>query len=201
MSNTIAWTRLSIYGGASLILITEVYRLILVFLSLVILAPSFFAFLQYITHIGLLLGFSCLSIGFFQLYHSGSALLNPEEYPFMFIRRASYFALYMSIILVILILLPPTTILTQDVTILFSAVVSFLWTVFYGLLTFWLTLFWRLENKIKSLNAIIKDIRVSIHMLLSLILSIFWLLETVSLILLSVAIFAISVINIIYIIF
>ncbi|GAF69973.1 unnamed protein product, partial [marine sediment metagenome] len=189
MSKTIAMTRLSIYVGASIILVAEGYRLILVFLSLIILAPSLFAILQNTVHLGLLFGFVCLAIGFFQLYNSGSSLLNPEEYSFTFIRRNSFLAFIMSVILVILILLPPTTAVTQDVTIFFSGIVSLLWTVYYVLLVSWLIQFWYLENKIKHLQPFIQNVRLITHISLGVILAIFWLLETGSLILLNMAIF------------
>ncbi len=199
MSKTIAWTRLSIYVGASLILVTEGYRLILVFLSLVILAPSLFAILQNITQLGLLVGFICQTIGFFQLYNSGSSLLDPEEYSFSFIRRNSFLSLIISVILVVLILLPPTTALTQDVSILFSAVVSLLWTGYYSLLVIWLIQYWCLANKTSNLQELIQNGRLIVHISLGVILAIFWLLETSSLILLNIVIFALYEINIFYI--
>jgi hypothetical protein len=201
MKSTIAWIRLSIYLGSSILLLTEIYRLSLILLRLIIIAPALMAFLQNIMQWGLLLGFSFLTLGLYRILRTHPPVLDLEAYSVSDLNSWARINLIMSIILVIKILLPPTTLISPGAYILFSTIVSTSWFSFYSILVMWIIIYWKLILKEKKIKTILLNKRIAIHLILGAFVASYWFLETASLMIFQEAISSIDPINLTYIIF
>ncbi len=201
MKSTIAWIRLSIYLGSSILLLTEIYRLSLILLRLIIIAPALMAFLQNIMQWGLLLGFSFLTLGLYRILRTHPPVLDLEAYSVSDLNSWARINLIMSIILVIKILLPPTTLISPGAFILFSTIVSASWFSFYSILVIWIIIYWRLILKEKKIKTILLNKRIAIHLILGTFIASYWFLETASLMIFQEAISSIDPINLTYITF
>ena len=200
MRGTIAWTRLFIYLGSSILLLVEIYRLSLILLRLVIIAPPLMAFLQNIVQWGLLLGFSVFTLGLFRILRTHPPVLDFEKFSNDNIYTWSRINLAISIILIILTLLPPTRLVTTGTFVIFSSLVSLSWVFFYALLVTWIILYWMLILKETSFMKIVLNRRILIHLFLGILIVFYWFLELVSLIIFQEAISSIDLMNISYII-
>ena len=200
MKGTIAWTRLTIYLGSSILLLTEIYRLALILLSLIIIAPPLMAFLQNIVQWGLLLGFSFLSYGLFRILRSHPPVLDFEVYSVSDLNIWARINLVIIIILVIKILLPPSTLVIPGAFIIFSSLISASWLLFYSLMVLWIIIYWKLEKKEKKVSTILSNTRIAIHLILGTFVASYWLLESASLLIFQEAISTIDTVNLIYII-
>ncbi len=199
MRGTIAWTRLSIYLGSSIILLTEIYRLSLILLRLIIIAPPLMAFLQNIVQWGLLLGFSCLTVGLYRILRTHPPILDLEVYSLSDLNIWARTNLIISITLVIKILLPPTTLVTPEAFIVFSTLVSASWLLFYSLMVIWIIFYWKIILREKNINAILFNKRIAIHLILGTFVASYWFLESASLIIFQEAISTIDPVNLTYI--
>ena len=199
MRGTIAWTRLSIYLGSSIILLTEIYRLSLILLRLIIIAPPLMAFLQNIVQWGLLLGFSCLTVGLYRILRTHPPILDLEVYSLSDLNIWARTNLIISITLVIKILLPPTTLVTPEAFIVFSTLVSASWLLFYSLMVIWIIFYWKLILKKRKINTILFNSRIAIHLILGTFVASYWFLESASLIIFQEAISTIDPVNLTYI--
>ena len=199
MRGTIAWTRLSIYLGSSILLLTEIYRLSLILLRLIIIAPPLMALFQNIVQWGLFLGFSCLTLGLYHILRTHPPILDLEVYSVSDLKIWARTNLIISIILVIKILLPPTTLVTSGAIIVFSTLVSASWLLFYSLMVTWIIIYWKLVLKEKKINTILLNTRIAIHLILGTFIASYWFLESASLIIFQEAISTIDPVNIIYI--
>ena len=200
MKGTIAWNRLIIYIGASVLLLVEFYRLALILLRFLIIAPLLLVFLQNIIQWGLLIGFGSLTIGFYRIFESSPPLLNPEDYPTLNIKNLYSTGIIIVIILIILVLLPPISIVSPEFEFIFSIIMSFIWLVFYILLSSWIYLYWKLDINMKNFDSLLQDKKKMIHFFLSIFVAIFWLLDLISLIIIQETIFNTETLNLIYII-
>lgn len=200
MAGTIAWNRLIIYVGASVLLLVEFYRLALILLRFFIIAPTLMIFLQNIIQWGLLIGFGSLTIGLYRIFGSNPSLLNPEEYTPLNIKNLYSNGAIIVIILIILVLLPPISIVSSDFKIIFSIIMSIFWLAFYIFLSSWIFLYWKLDTNINKIATIFQDKKKLIHFSLSFSVSIFWLLDSIFLIVMQNTIFSIETVNIIYVI-
>lgn len=200
MKGTIAWTRLTIYLGSSILLLTEIYRLALILLSLIIIAPPLMAFLQNIVQWGLLLGFSFLSYGLFRILRSQPPVLDFEVYSVSDLNIWARINLVIIIVLVIKILLPPSTLVIPGAFIIFSSLISASWLLFYSLMVLWIIIYWKLEKKETKVSTIISNTRIAIHLILGTFVASYWLLESASLLIFQEAISTIDTVNLIYII-
>lgn len=198
MKQTIAWTRLSLYFGSSLLLLTEGYRLLLILSSFIILAPLLFAILENLILWGLLIGFICLVIGFYRL-KAEPTLIDLDENTLPILHRNLVLVGIISIILFVLMLLPPTSSLTEEVITIFSFIVSVLWTVLYLLLVIWLIHYWMFVSDSRTILSILKNKRKFCHLALGIVITIFWLLESFTMIIFQQAVFNISLVNLVYI--
>lgn len=199
MRGTIAWTRLSIYLGSSILLLTEIYRLSLILLRLIIIAPPLMAFLQNIVQWGLLLGFSCLTVGLYRILRTHPPILDLEVYSLSDLNIWARTNLIISITLMIKILLPPTPLVTPEAFIVFSTLVSASWLLFYSLMVIWIIIYWKLILKERKINTIIFNSRIAIHLILGTFVASYWFLESASLIIFQEAISTIDPVNLTYI--
>lgn len=163
MSERIAWIRLVTYIGSSLILITEIYRLILIYLRFIILIPSFYSIFEAIMLWSLFGGFLSLNIGFYGLKKSYPPLLDPKEYSYKLLNKIIYTGIFIVGILLILILFPPLNVVIEEFALLFQLLNSFLWICYYSSVCTWLIAFWSFSNKVKY-QEIITNRRMFLHL-------------------------------------
>jgi hypothetical protein len=126
-------------------------------------------------------------------------LLDQEQYPDSNIRTLLTFTVLTSIIFAILILLPPTTVVSEAYEGIFSVLVSLLWLLFYVLMIRWILSYEKLESNALNIKNIVNQRRTFFHIVLSFILAIYWFAELLSLILVQEAIFNNDIINISFI--
>ncbi|MHA1990391.1 MAG: hypothetical protein ACW981_06435 [Candidatus Hodarchaeales archaeon] len=200
MTGTIAWTRLTLYLGASLLLLVEIYRLMVILLALLIIAPGLIVLLQNIIQWGLLIGFSTLTLGFYRLLISNPPLLDPDQYSEKKIKKMYKTGLVTAILLILLSLLPPIEFSSTDFQDILGFFISVLWISFYLSIIYWIVSYWMLEEKKDKLKSIIQDRVRSFHISLGIILVFFWIMNSLSLILTQKEVFLIGVVNISYII-
>jgi hypothetical protein len=101
---------------------------------------------------------------------------------------------------VILTLLPPTTLVTSNVAVLFSIIVSLVWLLFYSLLVFWIIIYWKVILQKTRYNILRWNQRITTHLVLGILIASYWGLEVVSLLLFQEAISTIDPVNLSYII-
>ncbi|PWI46850.1 hypothetical protein CEE45_14770 [Candidatus Heimdallarchaeota archaeon B3_Heim] len=201
MRSNIAWIRLTIYMSSSLLLLTEIYRLSLILLRFIIIAPPLMAFLQYIMQWGLLLGFSGFTFGLYRVLGAHPPVLDLKDYSVSDLIIWARVNLIISILLGIKILLPPTPLVSPEIFILFSTLVSASWLLFYSLLVMWIIIYWKIILRENHINAILFNKRIAIHLILGTLVTGYWFLESASLIIFQNAISAIDPVNLTYIIF
>ncbi|OLS20022.1 MAG: hypothetical protein HeimC3_42330 [Candidatus Heimdallarchaeota archaeon LC_3] len=200
MTGAIAWIRLSVYFGASILLLTEIYRLLLILLTILIFAPQITAFFQNLVLWGILIGFGILTTGFYKLLKSYPPLLDTEQYPTKKIKSITILGTFLSILIAMLLVLPPITYVSSDFQLIFSIFTSSLWLFYYVNLCLWIIFYWKLIKEITFIPDVIKNIKKGIHLILGIIISGFWLLDLFSWILIQNSIFNYDFMNIIYII-
>ncbi len=200
MKDSIAWARLIFYLGASILLLTEFYRLSLILLRLIIIAPSLMAVLQSVVHWGLLLGFSFLTLGIYHTLRADPPIISLEDYSVTDLNMWAKINTVICIILVIAILLPPTALINSDVLVIFSMIISVAWLVYYSLLVFWIIVYWKIVLKENRISNVVFNGRITIHIVLGICIALYWFLEIVSLILVQEALSNIDSVNITYII-
>ncbi|MHA1979012.1 MAG: hypothetical protein ACW98F_12030 [Candidatus Hodarchaeales archaeon] len=200
MAGTIAWTRLTIYLGSSILLLTEIYRLSLIMLTLIVIAPPLMAFLQNIVQWGLLLGFTFFTMGIYRVLRTHPPILNFEVFSFADLNTWAKINAAICALLVILTLLPPTTLVTSNVAVLFSIIVSLVWLLFYSLLVFWIIIYWKVILQKTRYNILRWNQRITTHLVLGILIASYWGLEVVSLLLFQEAISTIDPVNLSYII-
>ncbi|MFX1282940.1 MAG: hypothetical protein ACFFB5_04760 [Promethearchaeota archaeon] len=147
MKDRIAWIRLITYLGNSIILVTEIYRLILIYLRFIISIPSLFFILELIMHWALLGGFLSIILGFHGLKKSDPVILNPKEYSFSLLNKIIYIGCFIVIILFIQVLLPPSSIIIGEFKTYFQLLVNILWICYYLCICLWIISFWSFSNK------------------------------------------------------
>ena len=196
MKGSIAWVRLTVFLGSNILLLTEFYRLSLILLRLIIIAPPLMAFLQNIVQWGLLLGFSCFTLGLYRILRTYPPVLDLEVYSLADLNIWARISLFTSILLLIKILLPPTTLVSPEVYILFSVLVSTSWFLFYFLVVSWIFVYWRLVSKKREIMTGVVKFWITIHLVLGIFIVFYWFLETTSLIFFQEAISTIDPVNI-----
>lgn len=199
MTKTIAWTRLTIYIGGSLVFLTEGYRLIAILLTLLIISPPLMALLQAVSHWFLLLGFTCLTLGFYRLLISDPPLLDNDKFPLSDIKRSTLLSLMISIVLALLLFLPPSDALDMRISLLTSIIISFLWFFYYTVVIFWIVNHKHLIGDIKNIETISDNKRLFFHILLGVLIIIIWLCEFFTLLIFQTAIFSYDIFNLVYI--
>ncbi|MHA1168600.1 MAG: hypothetical protein ACTSP4_02105 [Candidatus Hodarchaeales archaeon] len=178
MTRTIAYTRLFVYTGASIGLVAELLRLILILVSALLSSPFLYSILQNFIYWGLLASFSCITLGFYRLLISDPALLDPEGYPLPILQRAVQSCVIILIILIGLILIPPSDFVSQDIQNVVSAFRALLWSLYHSTLVAWIILNWLYINKSDNLKKIIVNRRISIQVVSGSVLSVLWLMES-----------------------
>ncbi len=168
MIERIAWIRLITYFGSSLILLTEIYRLILLYLRFIILIPSLYSILEIVMLWCLFGGFLSLTTGFYGLKRSDPFLLDPDKYPISHLNKIIFIGIIIVCILMILNLLPPLHIVEDESLVLFQVIISFLWICYYSFIITWISLFWSFIND-KNFREIINNRRMVLHICLGLI--------------------------------
>ncbi|MHA1214896.1 MAG: hypothetical protein ACTSPG_06330 [Candidatus Hodarchaeales archaeon] len=198
---TIAWTRLLFFIGASILLIAQIYLFLVEVLTFVVIAPALISILQYLVQFSLFLGFATLAFSYFRLYESFPPLLKPEDYSPSVIKNLMKLSVIQSFVLFILLLIPPTPALSEEVRLIFSEVVVILWTAYYGLILLWVINQWLLSNKKKwnHLKSIFSDYLVISHVVFTSILVILWFAEGFMLFVFQINLFDIQIFNIGYI--
>ena len=119
-----AWIRLITYFGSSLILLTEIYRLILLYLRFIILIPSLYSILEIVMLWCLFGGFLSLTIGFYGLKKSDPFLLDSDKYPISHLKKIIYVGIIIVCILMILNLLPPLHIVEDESLVIFQVIIK-----------------------------------------------------------------------------
>ncbi len=201
MKSEIAWTRLIFYVGASILLLTEFYRLSLTLLRIIVVAPSLMSLLQTGVHWGLLLGFSCLSLSLYLLTSASPPIITLEKYSQSYLGLWARISVFLSITLIIGMLLPPIGLISADFKPLFSTIYSLSWLIFYSLLVTWIIIYWKISLNEKETKFIVRNVKIAIHIGLGICIVIYWFLETFSLIVGQEALSNNESINLIYIIF
>ncbi len=199
MTKTIAWTRLTIYIGGSLVFLTEGYRLIAILLTLVIIAPPLMAMLQAVSHWFLLIGFTCLTLGFYRLLISDPPLLENNKFPLSDIKKSSLLSLMISIVLALLLFLPPSNAVDNSISLLNSVIISFMWVFYYTAIIFWLVNHKHLIGDIKNIKTIFDNKRLVFHVFLGVLIIIIWSCEFFTLLFFQTAIFSYDIFNLVYI--
>ncbi len=157
------------------------------------------AFLQNIVQWGLLLGFSCLTVGLYRILRTHPPILDLGVYSLSDLNIWARINLIISITLVIKILLPPTPLVTPEAFIVFSTLVSASWLLFYSLMVIWIIFYWKLILKKRKINTILFNSRIAIHLILGTFVASYWFLESASLIIFQEAISTIDPVNLTYI--
>ncbi len=199
MNTQFAWTRFLFYIGSSILLLTEFYRLSLTLLRIIVIAPPLMAILQYIVHWGLLVGFSSLSFSIYKILTTDLPIIDFDQVNRKDVSNWWKITLIISIILIIEILLPPTTIVDSSLFVPFSIIISISWFVYYLLVLNWIIMFWKIELKAGNVYDIVFSARITIHLILGLFIIGYWMLETVSLLILQGTISNIDSIYVLYI--
>ena len=158
------------------------------------------ALLQYIVQWGLLLGFTFFTSGLYRILRTTPPILNFDVYSLDDLNIWVKINMAVSILLVILTLLPPTPILTSNVVIFFSTIVSTVWFLFYCLLAIWIVIYWKIMLKKSGFNAFLWNQRITIHLVLGFLIASYWFLAATSLLIFQEVIFTIDPINLTYII-
>jgi len=197
MIERIAWIRLSTYFGSSLILLTETYRLILLYLRFIILVPDLYSILEIVMLWCLFGGFLSLTTGFYGLKRSDPFLLDPDKYPSSHLNKIIYVGIIIVSILMILNLLPPLHIVEDELLLIFQVIMSFLWICYYSLIIIWITLFWSFSNE-KLIREIINNRRMVLHLCLGLINILLLILDSIWMLFFENTIFIFDLVNIGY---
>lgn len=173
----------------------------MLFLSqIIIYAPVLFAFLQNFVQWGFLIGFFLLFIGFTRFKRSnpiitGLTLSSPN------LTSITRLSSLLVICTIFLSLLPPVSLtVSGSLYTIYLLFLSAFWTLFYVIILFWVSSYWNLINDSLSTDSIPKNKLKWTHIILITLISIFWFFESLSLILLSTAIFSNPIINGLYVI-
>ncbi|MHA2306480.1 MAG: hypothetical protein ACXACU_13935, partial [Candidatus Hodarchaeales archaeon] len=140
MSGRIAWVRLITYIGSSVIFVLEIYRLFLTYLRFIIQIPAFYAILEALMLWGILFGYLCLNIAFYNIYKDNSLLLNSENYSFPILKKTIYIGVFIDILVLLLVLSPPLNLVSSSFTDIFYLMKSILWILYYFSILCWLLL-------------------------------------------------------------
>ena len=168
--------------------------------QIIIYAPVLFAFLQNFVQWGFLIGFFLLFIGFTRSKHSPPTItgLTISQPKLTLITRLTGILIISTIFLS---LLPPVSLtVSGSLYTIYLLFISIFWMVFYVIFLFWVSSYWNLINDPLSNDSILINKTKWIHILLIMFISVFWFFESLSLILLSSALFANIFINGLYVI-
>jgi len=196
VTGQIAWVRLLIYSGASILLLVESYRFILLSMSFFFIAPLLIAIIQW----GFLLGFGLFTIGIYKLYKSSPPLLDQNEYSRVQMKSILIISLGLSILIGMLAVIPPEEYIQEDIKAIFSIFISILWSIFYFSLCLWIISYWKLTTKNKSILFIKNDKKKLLHLSLGMFVSVFWFTNLLFWIFLGNSVFSIDFLNLLYVI-
>ena len=172
----------------------------LILLRLIIIAPQLMALLQNFVQLGLLLGFGSLTTSIFMIIRSDPPVIEFSDYSYNDLKFWAKLNLFISIVLIIVILLPPTAVVSPGFTQFFSIVISMCWLIYYLLFILWIITYWKIILKENKMYNIPINGRIAIHTILGICIALYWALETISLIITQEAISNIDFVNISYII-
>ena len=129
----------------------------------------------------LFFGFLFLTIGFMKLYNRDPSLLPKNEYNYDLLRRINQIGILICILVLMFILSPPINREDESVPFFLQLLLNCIWIAYYGLISGWLLITSLFTNKM-SISEIKNRWRLILHLILGLLLSSEYILQTMGLI-------------------
>ncbi|MHA1944504.1 MAG: hypothetical protein ACXAC6_05090 [Candidatus Hodarchaeales archaeon] len=165
MTGGIAWVRLTLYVGSSILLLAEGIRFSLIYLGFIIQVTGLLQIIEALVTWILFLGYLVLVSGLFTLEKKKPPLLSTDAFNYQKLHRANIFGVLLCVLLLIFILTPPAGTGEGSATIFLQILLNLIWIFFYIFLIMWL-LTLRTFTLSESSKNVIKERKFLVHLIL-----------------------------------
>jgi hypothetical protein len=191
MTGRIAWVRLTLYVGSSILLITEGYRFSLIYLGFIIQLTGLLAIFEALVGWSLFLGYLVLIFGLFKLEKQNPPLLSTEEFDYQKLHRVNIYGILLCALLLLFIITPPAGTGEGSAALFLQILLNTIWTFFYAILLIWLPTL-RAFTHSESIRNTINERKFVAHLILVILIICEWVLHTLGIIFVPNSVFVTS---------